>query len=223
MHKDVADPLQMGEDGHPRLFLDPRHKALAAARHDDVDVAAETFQHFADGGPVAGRYKLDRRFRKPRLFQALLQAGMDGQRGIVALRTAAKKCLFTLGVAIAVTLAVLVAFLLARQRGAADRTTRDMPRCVRCGDCPELYINNPDHPEISTQGLRDREFAVPKPPGLLRILVLGDSVAFGHGVAASEAFPRVLEDLLNSADRPVEVVNGGNGFFRRSRRFTSVT
>ena len=35
---DVADALEMGEDRHPRLALDEADEALAAARHDHVDV-----------------------------------------------------------------------------------------------------------------------------------------------------------------------------------------
>ncbi len=63
---------------------------------------------------------------------------------------------------------------------------------------------------ISSQGLREREVARPKPPGLFRILCLGDSVAFGHWVEAEQAFPRRLEEILvRQAGRRVEVINAG--------------
>ena len=42
-----------------------------------------------------------------------------------------------------------------------------------------LYGLNPEHPLISSQGLRNRLVELPKPEGRFRILVLGDSVTFG--------------------------------------------
>lgn len=45
-------------------------------------------------------------------------------------------------------------------------------------------------------GLREREFEVPKPPGRLRVVVLGDSYVFGNGVAAPERFGVHLERAL---------------------------
>ena len=84
---------------------------------------------------------------------------------------------------------------------------------VPCGDCPYLYAANPAHPDISSQGLRDREYAIPKPEDTLRILVLGDSVTFGTGVSRSETFPKRLERNLRSQGKQVEVINAGiNGY-----------
>ncbi len=60
MDIDVADAFEMREDRHPRLRLHARDEALAAARHDDVEVAVEPGEHRADGGAVAGRHELDR-------------------------------------------------------------------------------------------------------------------------------------------------------------------
>jgi hypothetical protein len=66
---------------------------------------------------------------------------------------------------------------------------------------------------ISAQGLRDREHAIPKPPGTLRIAVLGDSFAEALQVDQSETFWSLLErDLVACpalGGRPVEVVNLG--------------
>lgn len=84
---------------------------------------------------------------------------------------------------------------------------------VPCGDCTYLYKANPSHPDVSSQGLRDREYVIPKPVGSLRILVLGDSVTFGTGVSRSETFPKRLERKLRNAGRQVEVINAGvNGY-----------
>jgi len=43
----------------------------------------------------------------------------------------------------------------------------------------------------------------------LRIVVLGDSLAAGLGLAEAEAFPAVVEDLLRSNGHDVEVINAG--------------
>lgn len=57
-------------------------------------------------------------------------------------------------------------------------------------------------------GFRDVEHPVAKPPGVYRILVLGDSVAMGLHVDDSEAvFPRVLEKTLNQRGLKAEVLN----------------
>lgn len=62
---------------------------------------------------------------------------------------------------------------------------------------------------ISSQGLRDREYAVVKPPGITRILVLGDSVVFGWGVRAEETVAKQLERMLREEGHSVEVLNTG--------------
>jgi len=91
-------------------------------------------------------------------------------------------------------------------RGARPRPR--VPMSVTC-DCPYLYALNPRRPGISLQGLRDRDFAIPKPPGTHRILVLGDSIAYGVGVAPGETFAKVLERQLDRPGRRVEVINAG--------------
>jgi acyl-CoA thioesterase-1 len=49
----------------------------------------------------------------------------------------------------------------------------------------------------------------PTPEAELRIVVLGDSLAAGLGLAESEAFPAVLERRLRERGLSVEVVNAG--------------
>jgi acyl-CoA thioesterase-1 len=50
----------------------------------------------------------------------------------------------------------------------------------------------------------------PSPPtAAVRIVVLGDSLAAGLGLAAAEAFPAVVEDLLRGTGHDIEVVNAG--------------
>jgi lysophospholipase L1-like esterase len=62
----------------------------------------------------------------------------------------------------------------------------------------------------NSQGLRDQEYPVEKPPHTFRIAGLGDSVMFGWGVHQGEAYLDVLEDRLHAmpGDPPrFEVLN----------------
>jgi lysophospholipase L1-like esterase len=60
-------------------------------------------------------------------------------------------------------------------------------------------------------GLRGTETPAGKPPGVTRVLALGDSFTFGDAVELEETWPRRLEARLNEAGGPrrVEVVNAG--------------
>jgi lysophospholipase L1-like esterase len=64
---------------------------------------------------------------------------------------------------------------------------------------------------INSQGLRDEEIRVPKPPHVFRILMLGDSFTFGVGVELHDTFTKQLEALLNQpgSQGRYEVINGG--------------
>ena len=63
---------------------------------------------------------------------------------------------------------------------------------------------------INEDGFRDRLYARPKRPETSRILVLGDSIAFGFGVEEADTFPKVMERSLGG---DVEVLNlGVNGY-----------
>jgi lysophospholipase L1-like esterase len=67
--------------------------------------------------------------------------------------------------------------------------------------------------DINSQGLRDREYTLEKPPGTYRILMLGDSTTFGWGVRAEDTAAKILERELNAAgsDTRFEVINAGVG------------
>jgi lysophospholipase L1-like esterase len=60
--------------------------------------------------------------------------------------------------------------------------------------------------EINSHGLRDREHPYAKPPGVFRILFLGDSFVFGSG---GVEYGRRFTELLESAAPRVEVINAG--------------
>jgi len=66
---------------------------------------------------------------------------------------------------------------------------------------------------INSNKLRDREIPFEKPAGTKRILMLGDSLAFGWGVDFESTSSKVLERLLNDGKTPpaYEVINTGVG------------
>ena len=62
---------------------------------------------------------------------------------------------------------------------------------------------------INRHGHRGPEVEEEKPPGVFRVLCLGDSFTFGSGVQDEETFPRVLEKRLRDAGYRAEVLNAG--------------
>lgn len=60
-------------------------------------------------------------------------------------------------------------------------------------------------------GYRDDEIPIKKETDVIRALVLGDSVSFGHGVLMEETFPELLEEKLNlnHTDYRFDVINTG--------------
>src|SRR5262245_14592431 len=58
---------------------------------------------------------------------------------------------------------------------------------------------------INGKGLRDDETDYAKPPGVFRIVLLGDSRTFGYGVAIEQHFSKLLEGYFDK----VEVINMG--------------
>ena len=62
--------------------------------------------------------------------------------------------------------------------------------------------------ETNSLGFRDREFSVSRTSSR-RIVVLGDSIPYGWGVAAEESWPKRLEANLHAGKLSVEVANLG--------------
>src|SRR6185436_1568242 len=64
-------------------------------------------------------------------------------------------------------------------------------------------------------GLRDREFPIPKPPGVFRILMLGDSFTEGGGLENDETVAKIVETGLRqgACGTAVEVVNAGHASY----------
>jgi lysophospholipase L1-like esterase len=65
--------------------------------------------------------------------------------------------------------------------------------------------------ETNNHGLRGPDFELAKPPGTLRVVVLGDSFTFGEGVRLEDTFCQRLQGRLRQAlaPTPVEVLNFG--------------
>lgn len=121
-----------------------------------------------------------------------------------------------LALAIASTvLTVLVTEGLARLRYAPERTVyrglfeydSDKVYALRKNLAGASFAGAP----VTTNsfGHRDREISIEKPPGAFRLLAVGDSVTFGHGVRGEETWPEVLERQLAARfpGRPVDVIN----------------
>jgi lysophospholipase L1-like esterase len=60
---------------------------------------------------------------------------------------------------------------------------------------------------INALGMRGDMPVTPKPAGTPRVLVLGDSTFFGHGVNDADTFPAQLQRVLGERGHPVEVLN----------------
>lgn len=75
----------------------------------------------------------------------------------------------------------------------------------------QRYFAGIENVTINSSGFRGPEVSLSKPDGTVRIVVLGDSVSFGHGVPDDAPYPRVLEELLNhpGAEGRYEVLNLG--------------
>ena len=77
---------------------------------------------------------------------------------------------------------------------------------------------------INSHGLRDREYTEAKPPGVYRIVMLGDSTTFGWGVPAEQTVAKILEAKLNRIGVPgynnAEVINAGVGNYNTVQEVT---
>ncbi len=65
----------------------------------------------------------------------------------------------------------------------------------------------PPWEDYNHDGVRDREHALAPAPGVRRVMCLGDSVTLGYGLRPPEAFPQVLQDLLDARGARAEVFN----------------
>ena len=83
--------------------------------------------------------------------------------------------------------------------------------CTLSSPIPDLiYTGKPGKCGKNSRGYRDRERSFDKSEGIFRVVVIGDSVASGHGVPIENSVASLLEEDLNqtaSGEGTVEVVN----------------
>jgi hypothetical protein len=92
---------------------------------------------------------------------------------------------------------------------------RHNPSAFRLSNTPGLlYEMRPNLKnnliETNSMGVRAREYSIPKPKNTFRILILGDSVAYGIALAQEDVFSDSLEKKLNSSlghNKTYEVIN----------------
>ena len=75
---------------------------------------------------------------------------------------------------------------------------------------------------INSKGIRDREFEIPKPDDVFRIIVLGDSVTFGTEYPLELTYPKILEKSLNKKsglNLKYEVLNAGVCSYNAVQKF----
>lgn len=109
----------------------------------------------------------------------------------------------------AVTLGILLPLLTVELVYRRNRRPPAHPPTSFCGDCPYVFELNPSHANLSKQRLRDRDYAPTPPEGTFRVLVLGDSIAYGTHAKSEQTFPKVLEKKLDGKYGRVEVINAG--------------
>ncbi len=73
---------------------------------------------------------------------------------------------------------------------------------------PGVWPNGTTRAKINAWGLRGELPELPRPAGRQRILVLGDSSFFGHGIADGETIPVRLGEDLRAAGLDVDSFNG---------------
>jgi lysophospholipase L1-like esterase len=88
--------------------------------------------------------------------------------------------------------------------GFENRLQGGLPCTARADDARLLYTVRPHACSSNSQGYPDAEHSLSKPDGVFRVVVIGDSVAVGQGVAREERF--VTRLAVNPGDRRLEVV-----------------
>lgn len=96
---------------------------------------------------------------------------------------------------------------------------------------PALYRADPEliysfRPGVSGHnalGMRSRKIGAKR--GRVRIVAIGDSYTYGHGVPASDAYPQQLEHILNASQRGrrFEVINAGVPGYNFDQAYTLLT
>lgn len=121
---------------------------------------------------------------------------------------------FGMGLSAAMVLAEALVLLFVGEQPKFPRRVVGAPWGLRYNDPGATYRHKSRDGTwqftINRQGMRaDRDYPYDKPPGRLRVLVLGDSFAIGYEVTAEQTFAMVLERELRRRNVDVEVMNAG--------------
>lgn len=137
----------------------------------------------------------------------------------LALRARVREVLLELGLAALGVLSVLTAieFLVPRRSLPLDwpntgifRLDPQLIFSLRPGAIRTRLLGySVERVSVNSLGLRDDEVSNGDWAPGRRIIVLGDSYAFGYGVGQAQAFPNVLESLLRESGAVVDVWNAG--------------
>jgi lysophospholipase L1-like esterase len=122
---------------------------------------------------------------------------------------------------VVLSMASVLACLLAGETFLAVRYNKEHARmesaymgsglCTKASDYPELiYTRIPSKCDTNAHGFRGADYSYSKKKEVLRIVIIGDSVAVGQGVSYPDRFGQVLEKNLNllaaGTEQKVEVI-----------------
>lgn len=130
--------------------------------------------------------------------------------------------LASIAVAIGLVELGLRAFVPPMAAGSAARFELDPDLIYRLRPANVVTWSSPEFTEtshVNARGLRGAALA-PKGPGTRRILAVGDSFTFGHGVQDDEAYPAVAERVLRARGRDVQVLNAGVPGYNTDQAYT---
>lgn len=100
-------------------------------------------------------------------------------------------------------LAAAAEIYLRLQHDAFREANKQVEQTFRNAEIPGLiYERIPHTAETNNHGFRGEDYQLQKPKDVWRVVVVGDSVAQGHGVDMSESLGKRLEHFLNHQRRP---------------------
>jgi hypothetical protein len=117
------------------------------------------------------------------------------------------------GVSLSLLVAEFAVRILAPQALISDIVTADDDIDYRLRPNARGRMTSPEYSvsiRINSLGFRGDEFSLAKTPGRMRVLFLGDSYTFGHGLGEEETLPYVVgQQLERTHPGRYEVINGG--------------
>ena len=116
-------------------------------------------------------------------------------------------------------------FVPAPAAGSAARFELDPDLIYRLQPRNEVSWSSAEFTETShtnALGMRGAADIPPQRPGEIRILAVGDSFTYGHGVQDDETYPAVLERLLRERGHDVRVLNAGVPGYSTDQEYTYV-